>query len=115
MRSASCEREESPVNMTNKRNRASGPALGICCVLALATILVVRSEAKQKQAQKQAVDAQGAPVFRVDPFWPKPLPNRWSMQQVTGLYVEQKNDHIWFLNRGAAADGDEMGGGDTPP
>jgi len=51
----------------------------------------------------QALDASGAPQYRVDPFWPKPLPNRWSMQQVTGLYVEQKNDHVWFLNRGAAA------------
>src|SRR3954470_14666080 len=34
--------------------------------------------------------AQGVPAYRVDPFWPKRLPNRWSMQQVTGLYVEQK-------------------------
>jgi len=51
----------------------------------------------------QALDASGAPQYRVDPFWPKPLPNRWSMQQVTGLYVEQKNDHVWFLNRGSAA------------
>jgi hypothetical protein len=33
----------------------------------------------------QAVDESGAPQFRVDPFWPKPLPNRWSMQQVTCL------------------------------
>jgi len=52
----------------------------------------------------QALDTQGAPRFKVDPFWPKLLPNRWSMQQVTGLFVEDKTDHIWFLNRGAAAD-----------
>jgi hypothetical protein len=63
----------------------------------------------------QAVDAQGAPMFKVDPFWPKPLPNRWSMQQVTGVYVEEKNDHVWFLNRAAAADGDETGGEGNPP
>jgi hypothetical protein len=99
------------VNTTQKLSAT----LGICCVLALSTIWVGFSQARQKRPPKQAVDAQGAPVFRVDPFWPKPLPNRWSMQQVTGLYVEQKTNHIWFLNRGAAADGDEIGGGDNPP
>jgi hypothetical protein len=57
------------------------------------------------------VDANGAPTFKVDPFWPKPLPNRWGMQQVTGISVDQ-NDHIWFLNRAAAANPDETGGGD---
>ena len=62
----------------------------------------------------QAVDEHGAPIFRVDPFWPKPLPNRWSMQQVTGLHVDHL-DRIWFLNRGNAAEGDEVGGAGTPP
>ena len=103
------------MNIRRERAKASGVTLGICCVLALAVISIARSEAKEKRAIKQAVDAQGAPIFRVDPFWPKPLPNRWSMQQVTGLFVEAKNDHIWFLNRAAAADGDEIGGDGNPP
>jgi hypothetical protein len=98
-----------------ERSKAVAVTLGICGALALSAISVARSQAQQKPAQQQAVDAQGAPIFKVDPFWPKPLPNRWSMQQVTGLYIEQKNDHVWFLNRGAAADGDEIGGGDNPP
>src|ERR1700724_697856 len=115
MQVVSCEKEKSPVNTKRQRSKATSVAGGFCCVLALAAICVTRSEAQQKQAQKQALDAQGAPIFRVDPFWPPPLPNRWSMQQVTGLYVEQKNDHVWFLNRGAAADGDEIGGGENPP
>jgi len=76
---------------------------------------LMRSVVRAQKQPVQAVDENGAPIFKVDPFWPQPLPNRWSMQQVTGLYVEQKNDHIWFLNRGAAADGDEIGGGDNPP
>ena len=66
-------------------------------------------------APSPAVEAPGAPMFRVDPFWPKVLPNRWSMQQVTGLWVNPKDDHIWFLNRGFAADGDEIGGDGNPP
>src|SRR3954454_18854874 len=46
--------------------------------------------------------AQDPPVYKVDPFWPKPLPNKWSMQQVVGIWVDQM-DHVWFLNRGVAA------------
>ena len=94
MRVATCNKEESPVNTKKERSKASALILGICFVLALAAISVGRSQAQQKQVLKQAVDAQGAPIFKVDPFWPQPLPNRWSMQQVTGLYVETKNDHI---------------------
>ena len=51
---------------------------------------------------RQEVDKNGAPQYRVDPFWPKPLPNKWSMQQVVGIWVDQM-DHVWFLNRGVAA------------
>ena len=98
--------------------RWAGALLGIGLLLALATVSGGRLQAAKKTARPakaQALDAQGAPMFKVDPFWPKVLPNRWSMQQVTGLYVEDKTGHIWFLNRAAAADGDEIGGGDNPP
>ena len=50
---------------------------------------------------------------RVDPFWPKPLPNRWSMQQVTGLSVDSM-DNVWFLNRPNAPENDEISGEGTP-
>jgi hypothetical protein len=32
------------------------------------------------------------------------------MQQVTGIGIDPSNDHIWFLNRAAAANPDETGG-----
>ena len=67
-----------------------------------------------RQPRTQSLDQNGAPVFSVAPFWPKPLPNRWSMQQVTGIHVDHE-DHIWILNRAAAAEGDEIGGDGTPP
>ena len=89
--------------------KAIATALAVCALVALAASSVVRA-----QAPGQAVDKNGAPMFKVDPFWPKPLPNRWSMQQVTGLTVDAQ-DHIWFINRGAVAEGDEIGGGDNPP
>lgn len=40
----------------------------------------------------------GAPKFKFDPDWPKPLPNKWKMGGVTGLAVD-KDDNVWVLNR----------------
>lgn len=75
---------------------------------------VIGTTAHAQVIPGQAVDENGAPQYIVDPWWPGPLPNRWSMQQVTGLYVDHL-DHIWFLNRGNLAQGDEIGGGGNPP
>jgi hypothetical protein len=52
--------------------------------------------------------------LQVDPFWLKPLPNKWSMRQIVDLYVD-KNDHIWVLNRRSDARPDELGAMTTPP
>ena len=38
------------------------------------------------------------PAFKVDPFWPKPLPNQWIMGAVGGLYVDKQDQYL-----GAAA------------
>ena len=78
-------------------------------VVALAAGMVGRAQV----VTGQAVDESGAPQFRVDPFWPKPLPNRWSMQQVTGISVDPM-DNVWFLNRPNAPEQDEIGGDGTP-
>jgi hypothetical protein len=58
--------------------------------------------------------AQSAPVYKVDPFWPKPLPNKWIMQQVPTLIVD-KDDHIWVFNRSRGIRPDENGASTTPP
>ncbi len=39
-----------------------------------------------------------APIFEVDPFWPKPLPNHWVTGSTIGLSVDA-NDNVWTLNR----------------
>ena len=61
-----------------------------------------------------ALHAQNAPVYRVDPFWPRPLPNKWLMQQVPTLTVD-KDDHIWVLNRPRDINPDESGASTNPP
>ena len=58
--------------------------------------------------------AQAPPAYKVDPFWPKPLPNKWIMQQVPTLVVD-KDDHIWVFNRSRGIRPDENGASTTPP
>jgi len=93
------------MNTKKRSSRVKTAAFVLCCVVVLALVSVALSQ----QRQMQALDANGAPMYKVDPFWPKPLPNRWSMQQVTGINISP-DDHIWFLNRAAAANPDEIGG-----
>jgi DNA-binding beta-propeller fold protein YncE len=58
--------------------------------------------------------AQQGPVYRVDPFWPKPLPNKWSMQQPVDIYID-KDDHIWIINRDDDATPHDLAAMTTPP
>src|SRR5688572_16706152 len=54
----------------------------------------------QSLMQEQA-EAQGsgvtAPMFEVDPLWPKPLPNSWVLGWTIGLWVDEQ-DHIWVIH-----------------
>jgi hypothetical protein len=38
------------------------------------------------------------PRFVVDPYWPKPLPNRWVTGEVGGICVDS-SDHVFGINR----------------
>src|SRR5213593_4261440 len=45
-----------------------------------------------------AQNASQVPSFKVDPFWPKPLPNHWLVGAVAGVAVDSK-DHVWIIHR----------------
>ena len=49
-------------------------------------------------AQRPAPGGRQVPTFRVDPMWPKPLPNRWIIGAVAGVAVD-KRDHVWITHR----------------
>jgi hypothetical protein len=38
------------------------------------------------------------PEYKVDPFWPKQLPNNWILGQIGGMTVDAQ-DHIWVFQR----------------
>jgi hypothetical protein len=42
--------------------------------------------------------AKQAPVFEVDPLWPKPLPNHWVTGSTIGLAVDAQ-DNVWTIHR----------------
>lgn len=52
-------------------------------------------------ARADAQTAQ-APVFQVDPYWPRPLPNHWLFGSITGVAVDGQNN-VWVVHRGAAS------------
>ena len=79
-------------------SRAFAVVVSLCGIVAY----TVGSIGEAQVVEGQAVDTNGAPQYIVDPFWPKPLPNRWSMQQVVGIWVDDM-EHVWFLNRGRGA------------
>ncbi len=48
-------------------------------------------------AQNRAAGTR-APMFEVDPLWPKPLPNHWVLGSTIGVSVDAQ-DHIWIIHR----------------
>ncbi len=46
-----------------------------------------------------SVSSLKAPKFRVDPFWPKPLPDNWVTGEVGGTCIDSQ-DHVFIVTRG---------------
>lgn len=44
-----------------------------------------------------------APIFEVDPFWPKPLPNHWVTGSTIGLSIDAQ-DNVWTIHRPGAVE-----------
>lgn len=61
--------------------------------------LGVTERALEQTAQAQARSDKQVPIFEVDPFWPKPMPNNWVFGMTIGVGVDEK-DHVWIIHRG---------------
>ena len=76
--------------------------LGTMAVLAV--VVACSGGAMEAPAEEQAADAAGdaggvqAPMFEVDPLWPKPLPNHWLLGSTIGVDADTQ-DHIWVVHR----------------
>jgi DNA-binding beta-propeller fold protein YncE len=78
------------------------------CALPLVLLAFVASLLAALPAQAQS------PAFRVDPYWPKPLPNNWILGQVGGIATDAQ-DNIWVFQRPRSLTDDEKGAALTPP
>ena len=66
-------------------------------VLALSLLLALLTTRAVPAAQGRPA-ARQVPTFAVDPFWPRPLPNRWIIGAVAGVAVDAR-DHVWIVQR----------------
>ncbi len=75
------------------------PLAGALLAFSVAT-LGIGQALLQNKADAQAPTVQ-APMFEVDPFWPKPLPNGWLLGMAIGVWVDEQ-DHVWMIHRSSA-------------
>jgi DNA-binding beta-propeller fold protein YncE len=82
-------------SIKSRRNWYAGAGLA-----ALIAALGAGQAVLNNKAEAQARTVQ-APMFEVDPLWPKPLPNHWLLGMTIGVWVDDQ-DHVWIIHRGAA-------------
>jgi len=76
-----------------RTGRTTFAAASLFLTLGLALGLVGWSLLTPADARRQEI-----PRFVVDPYWPKPLPDRWVTGEIGGTCVD-KNDHVFTVNR----------------
>lgn len=76
--------------MMNKRTLYASGAV-VAAIIAIAC---------SQDSTNNTANAEGrtAPMFEVDPFWPKPLPNHWILGSTIGLAVDSR-DHVYIVHR----------------
>ena len=63
-----------------------------------ALVLTSPSSLRMEMRAQSGRPAANGPQFEVDPFWPKPLPERWVTGELGGVCVDA-NDHVFVLSR----------------
>lgn len=66
--------------------------------LAVVVALGATASWLDRLAAAQGRGSAQAPMFEVDPFWPKPLPNNWALGNAIGITIDAK-DNIWMIHR----------------
>jgi len=81
--------------MTTKLKVVAGGSLA----LAVAVLGLGQSKLQESvSVSAQTSNTVSVPDFEVDPFWPKPMPNRWILGPVIGLDIDER-DHVFIVHR----------------
>jgi len=94
--------------MKSKRNVLIGVTF-----LVLLAALVAGQNVLRNRAVAEAAGVQ-APMFEVDPLWPKPLPSHWLLGNTIGVSVDAQ-DHVWIIHRGGSHEPKEVYATANPP
>jgi DNA-binding beta-propeller fold protein YncE len=65
---------------------------------AVAVVIVALGFGQNALDNDVQAQTKEAPMFEVDPFWPKPLPNQWILGSTIGLDVDSR-DHVYIIHR----------------
>jgi hypothetical protein len=93
--------------MRKRSWRVGAGLLALVVVLGITQVLLQRAVAAQNRG------AATAPMFEVDPLWPKPLPNHWLLGSTIGVWVDER-DHIWIIHRSSATLNNNEKGAELP-
>jgi DNA-binding beta-propeller fold protein YncE len=70
----------------------------LCIVFSLGAAAIAAGCSGESMDNAVAADERMAPMFDVDPLWPKPLPNHWVIGSTIGVSVDSR-DHVWVIHR----------------
>jgi hypothetical protein len=73
-------------------------SVAMCLVAFAAAVHSPHTPFTASHASAQGRTTAQAPVFEVDPFWPKPLPNHWVTGSTIGVSVDSQ-DNVWTIHR----------------
>ena len=91
--------------------KRSGMVIGVSFIAVIGALALGQAALEANQGNTVM-----APVFEVDPLWPKPLPNHWLLGSTIGIGVDSR-DHIFIIHRGDSTlnQRTEVGGAANPP
>src|SRR4051794_27138525 len=97
------------IKLLRQRNFVTAAVLMASVVGLCAGVSVVQFTATAQDAMVEA------PIFEVDPLWPKPIPNEGLLGMTIGASVDAQ-DNVWIVHRGAATlHNNEKGAELNPP
>ena len=96
--------------------RRFGYGLLLCAIGV--TLAVVAAAPGGATSVESAVQSGGSTLggagFAFDPYWPKPLPDNWTLGNVVGVAVDSR-DHVWIVHRPGSLNQQERGADADPP
>jgi DNA-binding beta-propeller fold protein YncE len=93
--------------MKSKRNLL----IGVTFLVLLAALFIGERILERTVAEAAGVQA---PMFEIDPLWPKPLPNHWILGNTIGVSVDAR-DNVWIIHRQGSLEAKEVYATANPP